>query len=188
MALCPSCGKKSLDPILKSRPYLVIKESFTQIEIDKGVPFTLTGKNKYGRDENTNSYYLQKEMGMVGINFQLLSLTALWTHAPPKAGRTKESKETLQKCLDWSISQVIKCAENKKIIILMGAEVTRIFTGYSVKEISGLICRSDLLPWVPVVISAPNPDNLMRVPIGELRNSLKVFSEQIKIHEQWEKA
>lgn len=187
MSLCPSCNKKSLDPVLKSSPYLVVKESFTNVEMDKGVPFTLTGKNRFGRDENTNSYYLQKEIGMVGINFQLLSLTALWTHTPPKPGRTKESKEAFQKCLDWSVSQVIQCAENKKVVLLMGAEVTRIFTGHSVKEAAGLVCQSDLLPKVPVCIAAPNPDNLMRVPIGELRNALKEFAEQIKIHKQWEK-
>lgn len=186
MALCPSCNKKSLDPVLKSKPYLVVKESFTQVEIDKGVPFTLTSKNKYGRDENTTSYYLMKEMGLAGINFQLMSLSALWAHHPPKAGRDKESKDTFQKCLEWSVSQVIQCAENKKIVFLMGAEVTKIFTGYSVKEISGLVCKSDLLPKVPVVIAAPNPENLMRVPIGELRNSLKTFAEQIKIYEQYE--
>lgn len=188
MALCPNCGKKAIDPILKSQPYLIVKESLTQNEIDQALPFTLTGKNKYGKDEQTNSYYLMKEMGMVGINFQQLSLTALWMHHPPKMGRTKESKAAFQACLDYSISQVIKAAEGKQIVMLMGAEVVRTFTGYGVSEVSGLKCKSDLLPNVPVVIPAHNPDNIMKMPIGELRNALKVFAEEMKIYEEYSKA
>jgi len=185
MALCPSCNKKSIDPVLKSKPYLIVKESLTQNEIDQALPFTLTGKNKYGKDEQTNSYYLMKEMGMVGINFQQLSFAALWMHLPPKMGRSKESKANFQGCLDYSVGQVIKAAEGKKIVLLMGAEVTRTFTGYGVSDISGLVCKSDLLPGVPTVIACPNPDNIMKMPIGELRNALKVFAEQIKIYEEY---
>lgn len=188
MALCPSCQKKVISPVLKSKPYLVVKESLTQNEIGQELPFALNGKNKHGRDEQTTSYYLMKELGMVGINFQQLSLTALWMHHPPKIGRTKESKVAFQACLDYSISQVIKAAEGKQLVMLLGAEVVRTFTGYGVSEVSGLKCKSDLLPNVPVVIPAHNPDNIMKMPIGELRNALKVFAEEMKIYEEYSKA
>lgn len=187
MAICPSCGKKSIDPILKSKPYLIVKDSLTKNEMEQGIPFTLAGVNKYGKSENTNSYYLAKEFGMVGLNFQIMSLSALWMHEPPKGKRSKDEKELFQKCLDWSISEVLKASVDKKIVLLMGAEVTRTFTGYSVNDVSGLVGKSDLMPHVPVVISAPNPDNMMRMPIGELRNALQVFKEQIQIWEQYSK-
>lgn len=189
MALCPSCGKKSIEPIIKSKPYLIIKESLTQNEYEQELPFTLSGNNKYGKQENTTSYYLMKELGAVGLNMQVMSLGALWMHTPPKAGKTKESREQFQKCVDWSISEVIRLAEGKKVILMMGAELIRTFVGHSVSDVSGLVCKSDLLPAVnaPVIIPAPNPDNIMKVPIGELRNALKVFAEQIKIYEEYAK-
>lgn len=188
MALCPNCGKKSIDPIIKSKPYLIVKESLTQNEYEQELPFTLSGANKYGHQENTTSYYLMKELGMVGLNMQVMSLSALWMHNPPKA-KGKEAKEQFQKCLDWAISEVIRVAEGKRVILMMGAEVVRTFTGYGVSEVSGLVCKSDLLPITnaPVIIPAPNPDNIMKMPIGELRNALKVFAEQIKIYEEYNK-
>lgn len=186
MALCPSCGKKSLDPVLKSKPYLIVKESYTQVE-HQSIPFTLTGKNKYGKEENTNSYYVMKELGMVGINMQVLSLHAFWSHTPPKGGKTKDGKAQFQKCLEWSISEVIRLSEGKKIVFLMGAEVTRTFVGHSVSDVTGLVCKSDLLPNVPVIIPCPNPDNIMKQPIGEMRFAMKTFAEQIKIYEEYSK-
>ena len=187
MAICPSCGKKSLDPIIKSKPYLIVKESVTNNERAQGIPFALSGANKYGKQENSTSYYLMKELGMLGLNMQTLSLTSLWMHEPPKGKRSKEAKENFQKCLDWSTSEVIKASVGKKIVLLMGAEVTRTFTGHSVSDMSGLICQSDLMPYVPVIIPAPNPDNIMKMPIGELRNALSVFKEQIQIYDQYSK-
>lgn len=187
MALCPHCNKKTLDPILKSKPYMIIKESFTENEMEQGNIFALSGKNKNGYQENTSSYYLMKEMGMVGLNFQIMSLSALWLHKPPSGKRTKEARESFQKCLDYSISEVIKAAYGKKVVLLMGAEVVRTFTGYGVSDVSGLVCKSDLLPDANIVIPSPNSDKIMSQPIGELRYALKTFAEQIKIAEQYNK-
>ena len=187
MALCPHCNKKALDPILKSKPYMIIKESFTDNEMEQGNLFTLSGKNKNGYPENTTSYYLMKELGLVGLNLQIMSLSALWLHNPPTGKKTKEARESFQKCFDYSVGEVIKVAKGKKIVLLMGAEIVRTFTGYGVSEVSGLVCKSDLLPDAHIVIPAPNPDKLMSQPIGELRLAVKTFAEQIKIAEQYNK-
>lgn len=183
--ICPSCGRGGLDPILKSHPYMIIKESVTENEIKYGEVFSLTSEDRYGRSINSTSYYLAKEMGMVGLNFQTFNLMSLYMHNPPKAKKTKDDKAIVQGCLDYSLSQVIKVAKDMKIVVLMGAEVVRLFTGYGVSEVSGLVCKSDLLPDVPTIIPAPNPDKIMNMPIGELRNSLKMFADQIKIYEQF---
>ena len=90
MALCPHCNKKALDPILKSKPYMIIKESFTDNEMEQGNLFTLSGKNKNGYPENTTSYYLMKELGLVGLNLQIMSLSALWLHNPPTGKKPKD--------------------------------------------------------------------------------------------------
>ena len=69
----------------------------------------------------------------------------------------------------------------------MGAEIVKTFTGYNCTDVYGLTVQSDLLPSVPVIVPAPNPDKIMNQPIGELRNVLKVFAEQIKIYNEYSK-
>ena len=184
---CSSCGKGVLFPIIRSKPYMIIKESVTGNEIQSGQVFTQTGKNKYQHEENTTSYYLAKEMGKVGLQFSAFSLANLYMHTPPKTGRTKESKAISQGCTQFSIDELVKVAKNMKIIFLMGAEVVKTFTGYNTSDVYGLVCKSDLLPNVPIIIPAPNSDKLMSQPIGELRNALKVLAEEIKVYEQYSK-
>ena len=163
---------------------MIIKEIVTQRELEDGL-FCLSSLNKYNRSEHTNSYYLQKEMGLVGLNFNTFSKSALFLHIPPVGKKTKEQKEVSRGCLEYSIETVISLAKDKKIVMLMGADVVRIFTGHGVSETSGLVTKSSLLPNVPVIVPAPNPDNVMFTPIGELRFALKTLSEQIKIYEKY---
>jgi hypothetical protein len=184
MSICPSCGKGTCEPIIKNYPYMIIKEIVTQRDLDLGL-FCLSAMNKFNKIEHTTSYYLQKEMGLVGLNFNNFTKTALFLHIPPKGRRTKKEKETATGCLNYSVSEAIKIAKDMKIIFMMGADVTRIFTGYGVSETMGLVSKSQLLPNVPVIVPSPNPDNIMFTPIGELRFALKTLAEQITIYEQY---
>lgn len=185
--ICPSCERGLLKPIIKSKPIMIVKEVVTQNELDNELVFTLNGKNKYGNPENTTSYYLQRELGMVGVQMSALCLTNLHLHVPPKRKKTKEEKEIVEKCNDFSISEFIKLAKGMKVILMMGAETIKFFTGYNASEVYGLVCQSTYLPEVPVIIPCPNSDKLMSQPIGELRNALKVFSDNIKAWEQYSK-
>lgn len=187
MGICTSCGMGTMEPKAFSSPFLIIKESVTKNEIDSGIMFVMSGKNKWGHEEHTTSYYLNKEMGMVGLQLNTMNLSSLYMHLPSRSKKNKEAKEQFQGCMDYSIQQVVKLAEGKKVVMLMGAELIRTFTGYPASEVYGLICKSDLLPNVPVIVPAPNPDKLMAVPIGELRNSLKIFAEQIQIYKEYAK-
>lgn len=187
MGTCISCGRKTIEPIIRSKPYMIIKESPTNNELESGQGFVLSGKNKYGHSENTTSYYLMKELGMAGVNMQTLSLVNFYNHVLPKNKRTKEEKETLTQCQDYCLSETIKVAKDMKIILLMGADVVRLFTGYGVNDVMGLVCKSQYLSNVPIIIPAPNSDKIMSMPIGEMRNALAEFSRQIKIYEQYQR-
>jgi hypothetical protein len=184
--ICPHCGKGLLKPKLTSSPVLIIKETPTQSELDSDTVFVLKGKNKNGYEENTTSYYLHREMGLVGLQMMSFNLTNFYMHIPPKSGRSNEEKELAQRCIDFSIQELVKLAEGKKIILIMGAETIRTFTGYNSSDTYGLIMKSKLLPDVPVIIPCPNSDKMMNQPIGEFRNSLKVLAEQIQILKQYE--
>lgn len=185
MGICKSCGRGTLEPRLNSSPFLIVKESTTANEREAETIFLQTGKNKWGYDEHTSSYYLNKEMGKVGLQLNAMSYTALYLHEPSTSKKTKEAKELAQGCKDYSVQQVIEVAKGKKLILLMGAEAIRTFTGYPATDVYGLLCKSELLPDVPVIVPAPNPDKLMLSPIGELRNSLRVFAEQVAIYKQF---
>jgi hypothetical protein len=184
--ICPHCGKGLLNPKLTSSPVLIIKETSTQNELDSDTVFVLKGKNKNGYEENTTSYYLHREMGLVGLQMMSFNLTNFYMHIPPKVGRGKEEKELAQRCVDFSIEELVKLAEGKKIILMMGAETIKTFTEYNSSQVYGLIMRSELLPDVPVIIPCPNSDKMMSQPIGEFRNALKVLAEQIQILKQYE--
>lgn len=185
--ICTSCGKGTLSPIIKSQPFMIVKEQVTGNEIMADKVFVQEGKNKYQHVENTTSFYLSKEFGMVGLQFTTFSLSNLYMHLPPKGGRTKEGKETALGCEQFSIDELVKAAGNMKIIFLMGASTIKTFTGYNASEVYGLVCKSDLLPNVPVIIPAPNIDKLMAQPIGEMRNSLRVLAEQVEIYKDYMK-
>lgn len=185
MNICPSCHKGVLTPKITSSPFMLVKESITGNELDSGTVFVQKGKNKWSHEESTNSYYLNRELGLVGLQLTMFSLSCLFMHQLPKGGRTKEGKELVSGCVQFSISELVKVAQDKKIILLSGAELIKTFTGYNSSDVYGLVCKSELLPNVPVIIPAPNVDKIMQQPIGEMRNSLRVLSEQIKIYKQY---
>jgi hypothetical protein len=185
MNICPSCQKGVLSPILKSSPFLIIKEKVTQNEIASKEVFVQHGLNKYGHDDPTTSYYLDKELGKVGLQLSTMNLTNFYMHIPPKVGRSKDEQSILTRCQEYSISQVVEVAQGMKVILMMGADTIKIFTGYNASDVYGLVCKSDLLPNVPVIVPASNSDKIMNQPIGELRNALMVFAEQIKVYKQF---
>ena len=100
-----------------------------------------------------------------------------------QARKLKADREIIEGCAEFGKSQLLKTVEGVKLILCMGSEVTQFLTGYNVSDVYGLVCKSDLTS--AVIIPAPNPDKLMAQPIGELRNALKVFSEQVKILNQY---
>ncbi len=185
MGICTSCGRGTLEPKITSKPFLVIKEMVTDAEIKADAVFVEGSQNKWGYQEHTTNYYLAKEMAMAGIQMNTLCLTNLYMHVPNKGKRTKEAKESAQGCLDYSISEIVKLAEGKKVILLMGAEAIRTFTGYPASDVYGLVCTSDYFSKETIIIPAPNSDKLMMMPVGELRNALKVFAEQISIYKRY---
>lgn len=187
MNICTSCGKGVLLPVVKSSPYLIVKEIVTVNEIESQTPFVREVKNKWGYDEYTTNHYFNMELGKVGLQLAEFSLTSFYMHVPPKGGRTKEQKAGLQGCLDYSMQEFIKIAQDKKVILLMGAQAVKLITGYGISDVYGLTLTSELLLTVPVIIPAPNGDKIMSQPIGEMRLALKNFANQIRIHKEYSK-
>ena len=182
-AVCPSCGRGVLTPRPSKRPILIVKDNVTQGEIEFSTIFGLTGISPFGNQENSASYYLQKEFGMAGLNMESFAMTCLHLHTPPKAKKTKADREIVQGCVDFGTKQLVEFIQPYKLILTLGSEVTKFLTGYNASTVYGLVCQSQFTP--AVVVPAPNSDKIMAQPIGELRNALKVFAEQVKILDQY---
>lgn len=185
MPICPSCGRGVISPRITTSPFMIIKEQITLNELESKTVFVQDGKNQYGKEEHTNSYYLNREMGRVGLQLSSFSQSCLYLHHLPKAGRTKEGKDMVQGCMDYSLTELLRVAGEKKIVFVGGAGLVKTITGYNASDVYGLLCKSPLLPNVPTIIPFPNPDFLMRQPIGELRFSLKILKEQIDIYKSY---
>lgn len=186
MPICPSCGRGVISPRITNSPFIIIKEGITQNEMDSKTVFVLSGTNQYGQDEHTTSYYLNREMGRVGLQLSSFSQACLYLHHLPKAGRTKEGKDLVQGCIDYSLEELVRIAGNKKIAFIGGAGLVKTITGHNASDVYGLTCKSDLLPNVPCIIPFPNSDKLMNQPIGELRFALQTLAREIKIYKQYE--
>ena len=185
MGICSSCGKGTLEPRLASKPFLVLKETVTKAEIASDTVFVQEAKNKYNHEEHTTSYYFNRELGAVGLQLAVLNQACFYMHEPHVSRKSDADKIVSQGCIDYSIQQVVKLAQGKKVILMMGAETIRTFIGLPASDVYGLVCKSDLLPDVPVIVPCPNSDKLMMMPIGETRNALRVFAEQVRAYQQY---
>lgn len=187
MSICSSCGKGTLPNVVKSSPFLIVKERLTENEKEKEEIFVMQGVNRGGYPDYYAPYYLNRELGMVGLQLPIMNLSCLYLHEPPKGGRTKDGREKAQACTDFSVKELVDFAKDMKIILMMGAETIRTFTGYNASDVYGMVCKSELLPNVPIIIPCPNVDKIMAQPIGEMRLALKKFSEEIKFYKEYMK-
>jgi hypothetical protein len=78
--------------------------------------------------------------------------------------------------------ELTKEAKGKKAILLMGAEPVNFFTGgkYGVKEVTSLRIESETVFSAPIILASLNAAEASRKGVGELRLSLKRFSNALE--------
>jgi hypothetical protein len=182
--ICPSCGKGiPLAPKITSRPFLIVKDSLTSLEVSDECFWS---SNQRVRNGDAPRRFAQ-EMAKVGLQLSTFSTTALWMHEPWGSRKTKVDREKYKGCLNFSVANVMSSTEGMKIVLLAGAETAGIFTEYNASDIYGLAGKSDLFSHVPVVMVIPNPDKIYDYQtIGEMRFSLQQLAEQIDILKSYE--
>lgn len=156
---CPVCNRKIISPSgSPSSSILVISSSPTEEDMDAGKPF----KGQYGM-------ILRSELARYGVDLSQFRQTCLWLHTP--SNKNKEDAE-------WNYQQAIKEAIGKKIILLLGTEVTKIFLKKSATEVSGLPMISDMVS--AMVIGTRNPLDIITGSHGEFILGIKKFATYIK--------
>ena len=123
--LCPVCAEQIVLPRgPKSAKVLVIGEKPGKEELEVFQPFVgWSGK------------WLRKELAKVGQDLGAFRITNLWVHDV-----TKDDG-----CFNYGVELAVAEAQGREIVLLLGSEAVKTFTGHGVMEVSGLEVESDLL-------------------------------------------
>ena len=162
---CPICKREDCVPTagLRDSPILLIGEKPGDDEVKYGKPFC-----------GASGGVLKAELAYFGVDIKRLRICNLWLHEPSK------DKALDEKCLAYSAGKVVEEAKGKKVILLIGSDAVKYFTGYSVSKVAGLHVTSSYLS-APVIMAMPNPAEVFhKGGIGEVRLSLQKFAKEIE--------
>ena len=162
---CPVCGVNDCVPPhnpSKSR-VLIVGEFPGKEEKIRGVP--LIGRT---------GTILRNELAYMGWDLSGFGTCNLWQHEPNKN----------EECLQHGKSVVIKEAKKKKVVLLVGSDVAKMFLTKTVSEVNGLNVKEFLkFPFsAPVVMAMYNPAIVFHSVHGEIRLALEKFIQQVEKH------
>lgn len=157
--VCPVCGDTKCVPPFgnETSPILVVAEFPGIEEIKKGRPMI----GKMGD-------VLREEFGRLGVDLRRMRLMNLWQHKPNKN----------EECYQLGFQTVIKEAQGKQAILLLGSETVMAFCDEKVSNVCGLNVESFYLS-APIIVACVNPAIAYHSTIGEMRLALKKFAKQI---------
>lgn len=168
--LCPVCGSEDCVPPYfgtPDTPVLLVGEFPGEDEVIRGKPLVgPTGK------------LLEAEMKHLGLYLRSYRICNLWQHPPQK----NKKDPNYEKCLEHGAKIVLKEAKNKKLVVLIGSDTVKFFTGEGVSDWNGLLVNSVMLN-NPYVLAMIQPASAFRSSLGEVRfglERLKYYIEKIK--------
>ena len=158
--VCPVCNNtKCVPPSGNTRsPILVVAEFPGKEEVNKGKPMV-------GRMGDVLRY----EFGLLGVDLNRMRICNLWQHIP----------NGNEDCLKLGFETVIREAQGKQAILLLGSESVKAFCNENVSKVCGLEVKSAYFS-APIVMACVNPAVAFHSSIGELRLALSKFSKKIE--------
>lgn len=155
--VCPVCGSGDVVPASGSEdsPYLIVGAFPGDAEVKEHSP--MVGKT---------GGVLKAELRKLGRDISEFRITNLWHHSVP----TDKKDPNYEKCFQFGATLAIKEAQNKRAILLIGAETVKFFCNCSVETCSGLVTHSQYLsaPVMPCI----QPTTVFKGGVGELRLSI----------------
>ena len=157
---CPACGSEDVVPPSgkKDSPILIVGEFPGEEEIKEGRPFV-----------GAMGGVFKVELAKLGIDIKALRICNLWQHTPNK------NKE----CLDYGLKTVIKEADGRQAILLIGSDTVKLLCDKSVSATTGLEVKSSYLS-APIIMSCIQPAIVFHSSVGEFRLSLQKFAFRIE--------
>ena len=166
--VCPICQSTAYVPPSGSEDALVliIGEEPGNKEIQDGRPMV-----------GAMGGVLRTELWKLGYDLDMFRLANLWFHPA-----YKKDHPTYNECLNHGVEILIKEAQNKKAILLIGSDTVSFFCNEKVSEVSGLQVKSPYLS-APIIYACVQPATVWHGGIGELRLSLTKFIKRLEVEE-----
>ena len=111
---------------------------------------------------------LRAELSRLGVDMRRMRLCNLWLHPPNKR----------EDCFNYGVEQVIKEAQKKEAILLVGSDTIRYFCNVNVMSVNGLRVTSPYLS-APIIMACVQPAAVFHGSIGEIRLALGKFAKAI---------
>ena len=163
--LCPICNSEDCVPAYygtADTDVLLVGEEPGREEIIHGKPFVgPTGK------------LLQAELKRYKLRLRSFRLCNLWIHPSNKN----------DDCFERSVKLVLKEAKGKRLVVLIGSDTVKYFTGEKVSKWNGLLVHSPLLN-NPYVMAMVQPATAFRSSIGEMRFALERLAYYATLEEE----
>lgn len=158
--VCPHCGTEDCIPVYghEKSPILIIGAYPGYEELRKGIPMV-----------GPMGIALNMELRRLRVNLKQCRRGNLWLHKP-------NSRED---CLAYSTDIIIKEAQGKKAILIMGKDPVNILLNKKVSDIEGILTTSPYLS-APIIVGMQNPAVVFHGTVGETRLSLQKFVDACK--------
>jgi len=156
--ICPICGNDNCVPPAgnKDSKVAIIAEFPGHEETIKGRPMV-----------GNMGDLLKIELGKLGIDLNRIRVGNLWYH----------EKNGNEECLQYGAQQIINDSIGREVILLLGSDTVKYFTGENVGDVSSLIVKSDYFSGT--VFASVNPAIAFHQNVGEVRLALKKFADYI---------
>lgn len=156
---CRFCGAELVSAAgNKHSDVLIVGEFPGEEEVEQGIP--LVGRT---------GTILRQELAYLGLDLYSFRRTNLWLHTPNK----------MDDCFKMGVEQVLREAKGKRVILLLGSDTVKYFTGKNVSDVSGLRVTSTMLS-APIIIAGFNPATVFHGAVGETKFYLKKFKEAVE--------
>jgi uracil-DNA glycosylase family 4 len=156
---CKYCGADLVSATgNKNSDVLIVGEMPGETEIEQGIP--MCGKM---------GIVLRSELAYLGLDLKSFRRTNLWLHTPNKN----------QDCFKMGVEQVLKEAKGKRVVLLLGSDTVKYFTGKNVSDVNGLQVQSTMLS-APTILAGVNPAIVFHGTVGEVRFLVGQFKEAVE--------
>jgi uracil-DNA glycosylase family 4 len=160
---CPACDNENCVP-----PHNPSKSSVLLVGEMPGTEEESMGVPLVGR----TGTLLRMQLAHMGYDLSQFGVCNLWQHKP----------NGNEKCLQHGKDTVIKEATDKKIVLLIGSDVAKVFLTKTISEVNGLNVKEFLkFPFsAPVVMAMMNPAICFHGCSGEITLALQKFIREVE--------
>ena len=100
---------------------------------------------------------LKAELKRIGVSIKACRVTSLWLHEP----------NGNEECLKYGQEQVVKEAQGKLVVLLLGSETCEFFLNKKVSQVAGIPMKSPYFDGV--ALPSMNPAIVFHAGVGEIR-------------------